>query len=314
MYDNGKEFRKIIKTRFQQLRKDLHPLKTNCMRVYDHNIAGIPASVELYDKYAKIAVYGDSELSAKQLTDTVSSMLYIPESNVFYQERKKHRGKIQQHTELVKPAEVPESRVVVLESGLKFIIDLGDRTDTGLFLDHMPTRVMVRENVFGCSVLNLFSYTGSFSVYAAAGGASRVASVDLSNTYSQWAEKNLQQNGFFGSRYPCIRSDVKAFLLGEAKDFAPYDLVICDPPSFSNSNKMKGVFDVQRDYTWYITEILKHTAPGGTIVFSSNLQGFHFDAGRIRGASCRNITKQTTPPGFSRKPPPHICWLISKGR
>lgn len=310
MFDYTKEFSKLLKNRYQQLRRELTPLHTNCMRVYDHNIQGIPVSVEVYAKFAKITVYGKSELSAKQLISSASSMLYIPETHIFYQDRSRKRVGGKKYAVLEKEVDTRESRITVLENNLKFIVDLGDRTDTGLFLDHMPTRMMVRDNAFGMRVLNLFSYTGSFSVYAAAGGAEKVISVDLSNTYTAWAEKNLSANGFFGSKFPCIRSDAAKYI--ESTTEGPFDLIIFDPPSFSNSNKMDSTFDVQRDYVDYIHRMLDLLVKQGVIIFSTNLSGFHFDPGRIRGAVCRNITKGTIPPGYARKPAPHICYLITK--
>jgi 23S rRNA G2069 N7-methylase RlmK/C1962 C5-methylase RlmI len=310
MFDYTKEFSKLLKNRYQQLRRELTPLHTNCMRVYDHNIQGIPASVEVYAKYAKITVYGKSELSQKQLISSASSMLYIPETHIFYQDRSGKRSGGKKYAVLEKEVDTRESRITVLENNLKFIVDLGDRTDTGLFLDHMPTRMMVRDNAFGMRVLNLFSYTGSFSVYAAAGGAEKVISVDLSNTYSAWAEKNLSTNGFFGTKFPCIRSDAAKYI--ESTTEGPFDLIIFDPPTFSNSNKMDSTFDVQRDYVDYIHRMLDLLVKQGVIIFSTNLSGFHFDPGRIRGAVCRNITKGTIPPGYAKKPAPHICYLITK--
>lgn len=310
MFDYTKEFSKLLKNRYQQLRRELTPLHTNCMRVYDHNIQGIPASVEVYAKYAKITVYGKSELSQKQLISSASSMLYIPETHIFYQDRSRKRSGGKKYAVLEKEVDTRESRITVLENNLKFIVDLGDRTDTGLFLDHMPTRMMVRDNAFGMRVLNLFSYTGSFSVYAASGGAEKVISVDLSNTYSAWAEKNLSANGFFGTKFPCIRSDTAKYI--ESTTEGPFDLIIFDPPSFSNSNKMDSTFDVQRDYVDYIHRMLDLLVEQGVIIFSTNLSGFHFDPGRIRGAVCRNITKGTIPPGYAKKPAPHICYLITK--
>jgi 23S rRNA G2069 N7-methylase RlmK/C1962 C5-methylase RlmI len=310
MFDYTKEFSKLLKNRYQQLRRELTPMHTNCMRVYDHNIQGIPVSVEVYGKFAKIAVYGRSELTRKQLISSASSMLYIPETHIFYQDRSRKHSGGKKYAVPGKEVDTRESRFIVLENGLQFIVDLGDRTDTGLFLDHMPTRMMVRDNAFGMRVLNLFSYTGSFSVYAAAGGAEKVISVDLSNTYSAWAEKNLNANGFFGTKFPCIRSDASKYL--ESTDEGPFDLIILDPPSFSNSNKMDSTFDVQRDYLDYILMSLDLLVDQGVIIFSTNLSGFHFDPGRIRGGICRNITKQTIPPGYSKKPAPHICYLITK--
>lgn len=305
-----KDFKKIIKHSYQETRRQLSPLNTDCMRVYDRNISEYPVTIDVYGNYVKIQELGEIGSDTEVLVDAVSRMLYIPSKNIVYQVRKKRTGREQHSLQITGKSMI--GRISVMESGLTFSVDLETRIDTGLFLDHMPTRVMVRDNAFGRNVLNLFSYTGSFSVYAAAGGARGVVSVDLSNTYLQWAEEHLAMNGFTGSRYPCIRSDVKDFLLHDADSHGPFDIIIMDPPSFSNSNKMDGTFDVQRDYVWYIHQAMRHLSSKGVLLFSTNLDGFHFDPGRIEHAVCRNITNSTIPPGFSKKKKPHVCWMIQR--
>ncbi|MCF7934607.1 MAG: class I SAM-dependent methyltransferase [Spirochaetia bacterium] len=304
-----KEFKKIVKLTYQQIRKEFQPYHTNCMRVYDKNLSTYPVTVDVYGSYVKIQNFGNRDLDTGAICDAVSRVLYIPARRVFYQERKKREG-LEQHTIQDAANESRIGTIEVEESGLKFLVDLQTRIDTGLFLDHMPTRVMVREQAFGTRVLNLFAYTGSFSVYAAAGGAQRVVTVDLSNTYLSWAEKHLEINGFTGELYPCVRSDVKEYLKVQAPEDGPFDIIILDPPSFSNSNHSSGNFKVQRDYIWYIQQCMKHLSREGFLVFSTNLTDFHFDSGRLPRTVCTNLTRTTLPPGFSTKRRAHSCWVI----
>jgi len=198
----------------------------------------------------------------------------------------------------------------VQEAGLSFRVNLTDYLDTGLFLDHRITRGMVRDEAKGKRVLNLFCYTGSFSVYAAAGGATRVDSVDLSKTYLAWAEENMKLNGGMGSpdcRF--IHADVKQWLDETPTDF--YDLVIMDPPTFSNSKRMKDFLDIQLDHASLINKTLRAMKTGGTLYFSTNYRKFQLEKEKITAASIRDITNATTPFDFQGKLF-RWCYLIIK--
>ncbi|RYZ62249.1 MAG: methyltransferase domain-containing protein [Chitinophagaceae bacterium] len=188
---------------------------------------------------------------------------------------------------------------VVQEAGLNFIINLSDYLDTGLFLDHRTTRQMVREESTGKRVLNLFCYTGSFSVYAAAGGATEVVSVDLSKTYLAWAEKNIQLNFPEAANHRAVHADVLPYL----KTLPPhsFDLVVMDPPTFSNSKRMEDVLDIQRDHVVLINDCLNALSPGGVLYFSTNYTKFELDVNGIKSASVKDITKATTPFDFTGK-------------
>lgn len=188
---------------------------------------------------------------------------------------------------------------VVRENGLKFEVNLSDYLDTGLFLDHRDTRQRVRGEVKGKRFLNLFSYTGAFSVYAAAGGASATTSVDLSSHYSDWARRNLRLNGLDGT---VITADVLAWL---ETDRGPFDLVVLDPPSFSTSKKMGRRFEVQRDHRWLVERVMSFLAPGGTLYFSTNFRGFELDE-RIDGAE--ELTPRSLPEDF--RPGIHRAWRL----
>ena len=177
-----KDFGKILKKNFSDQRVFFSQLGSNCMRVYDRNIGALPLSVDIYAEYARITDYREDPDFVEEIMAVVASMVYIHPEKVIYHARNKREGK-EQHTIQSEQA----LHVTVLEQELSFTVDLTTRIDTGLFLDHALTRAMVREECLGLRVLNLFCYTGSFSVYAAAGGATEVVSVDLSVIYLEWA-------------------------------------------------------------------------------------------------------------------------------
>ena len=187
----------------------------------------------------------------------------------------------------------------VHENGLTFLVNLDDYLDTGLFLDHRPTRLLVRERSAGKRVLNLFAYTGSFSVYAAAAGAEHVTTVDLSNTYLDWARENFKANGLDPGEHAFVAEDVLAWL--EKAQASSYDLVVCDPPTFSNSKKMDATFDVQRDHPALLNQCLQLLKPDGQLLFSTNNRRFRLFDDHIDAASIRDITRQTTGFDFEGK-------------
>lgn len=183
--------------------------------------------------------------------------------------------------------------------------------DTGLFLDHRRTRALVRSRAAGRRFLNLFAYTGSFTVYAAAGGARESVTVDLSNTYQEWARRNLELNGIDLARHRLLREDVFTYLEQAAARDERFDLVVLDPPTFSNSKRMREVLDVQRDHPRLINGVLRLLAPDGELFFSTNRQGFTLQAEAIEGARIEEITRQTLPEDFARAQA-HRCWRIRR--
>ena len=191
-----KDLGKILKNNAQTLRHELLPQGTDCFRVYDRNLSRYPVTVDLYGKYAKVTDYGEEPLSDEEketLLDICSRMLYLQKENVVYAVRNR-RAEREQHEK----TELEAVKTTVHENGLLFSVDLTSYVDTGLFLDHARTRQLIRERSANADVLNLFSYTGSFSVYAASGLANSVTSVDMSATYTRWAEENLLANGYAG--------------------------------------------------------------------------------------------------------------------
>ena len=215
---------------------------------------------------------------------------------------------------------------LVMEQGQLFRLDLSSYLDTGLFFDHRPLRAVVRDTCSKKRVLNLFCYTGSFSVYAAQGNASYVESVDLSNTYLAWAKDNMKLNGFTDKkRFEFTRADCMRFLQEKAvaaktEKLAPedlYDLIILDPPTFSNSKATPDVLDINRDWPQLVKDCLNILAPGGKLYFSTNSERIKFDISKIPPKTAngtefawKDITEQTIPVDFAGKKP-HKVWKFT---
>jgi 23S rRNA (guanine2445-N2)-methyltransferase / 23S rRNA (guanine2069-N7)-methyltransferase len=200
--------------------------------------------------------------------------------------------------------------IEVFENGARFQVNLYDYLDTGLFLDHRVTRQLFQQKSKSKDVLNLFAYTGSFSVHAALGGAKSVTTVDMSNTYIDWAKENFKINKLTGA-YEFIQADCLTWL---KRHNGKYDLMFIDPPSFSNSKRMEGTWDVQRDHIALITDALTCLNTGGEILFSNNLRQFKLDEVALKeiGLSIEDISKQTLPEDFQRNPKIHHCWSLIK--
>lgn len=199
---------------------------------------------------------------------------------------------------------------VVSEGGLKFRVNFTDYLDTGLFLDHRLTRERLRRAARDARFLNLFAYTGTATVYAAAGGARSSTSVDLSNTYLEWAQRNLALNGFVDRRHELVQADCFKWLEAAQRAAARYELIFLDPPTFSNSKRMQGVLDVQRDHGALIDSCMALLAPGGMLVFSTNAQRFRLDPELERRYALVDISAATVPPDFERNPHIHRCFEL----
>jgi 23S rRNA (guanine2445-N2)-methyltransferase / 23S rRNA (guanine2069-N7)-methyltransferase len=236
---------------------------------------------------------------------TAGEALGMERSNTFLKYRRRQRGELQYER-----FGEEHRTLVVNEGGLRFEVNLSDYLDTGLFLDHRITRGMVREAASGKRFLNLFGYTGSFTVYAAAGGAPATTTVDLSNTYLEWAQRNMALNGFSGREHRFVRDDAMTFLR-EHPRIACYDLAVVDPPTFSNSKRTEEFFDVQQDHVEILRRLVDLVTPGGLIYFSTNFRRFKFDEGALGGVTIREISKQTVPPDF-RNTRIHRAWRIVK--
>ncbi len=283
-----------------------------CYRVYDNDIPGTPLAIDIYENIVHVAEYArdhgmEPEEHAAWLDGciaVISRTLDVSPELIYLKYRQRQKG-LRQYERFSRVG----SEYIVRENGLRFLIKPADYLDVGLFLDHRITRRMVREEAGGKRVLNLFAYTGSFSVYAAAGGASETLTVDMSNTYLEWAYRNLSINNFTGDHHRLLQADVLAWLEQPPKE--QFDLIILDPPTFSNSKRMDDTLDIQRDHVMLLNRTLRFCAPGGTVYFSTNYRRFKLWEEEIRATEITDITGKTVPEDFRNKKI-HQCFKIRK--
>ncbi|NSL88452.1 methyltransferase domain-containing protein [Chitinophaga sp. Mgbs1] len=274
-----------------------------CYRVYDDDIPEFPFSIEIYEDHVYIAEYNRRhgmedeahEAWLDNCLELISKVLETAPEKIWVKQRQRKENRQSQYEKL----STESHEMQVQEGGLKFKVNLSDYLDTGLFLDHRTTRGMVRAESQGKKVLNLFCYTGSFSVYAAAGGASEVTSVDLSKTYLTWAEENMRINGFDTAQHKFVHADVLQYL--DTLKINTYDIVIMDPPTFSNSKRMKDFLDIQRDHVTLLNKVLLATKKDGVVYFSNNYRRFILGEDKIEAATIKDITNQTLPFDFQQK-------------
>jgi 23S rRNA (cytosine1962-C5)-methyltransferase len=307
-------FRNRLTKVYRHLSKSAGRQGISCYRIYDHDLPEFPLCIEKYEDWLYVAEYRRKHHMEEAEHDEwlgeckmiIGDITSIPVTNIILRTRQRKSGRQDQYQKLDDEKEYIE----VSEQGLKFKINLTDYLDTGLFLDHRMTRALVRSQAAGKKVLNLFCYTGSFSVYAAAGGAAEVVSVDLSRTYLQWATENMVLNGFFDPvKHVYIHEDVKQWLPTLPPGY--FDLVIMDPPTFSNSKRMDDFLDVQRDHPVLINQVLQAMKPDSTLYFSTNFSRFQIQADELKDCGIKDITKATTPFDFQGKLS-RFCFLIKK--
>lgn len=297
-------FRNRLTKVYKHKNKIAKRMGIGCYRLYDHDLPEFPFSIEFYEDKLYIAEYLRRHGMEDDTHDAwmegcmviITEITGVPAENMFIKMRKRMSHKEEQYEKLAEEKQY----FTVLENNLKFLINLHDYLDTGLFLDHRLTREKVKQLAENKRVLNLFCYTGSFSVYAAAGKAASVTSVDLSKTYLGWAEDNFAINLLKDKKkYQFIHADVKQYL----KTLQPnsFDLVVMDPPTFSNSKRMKDILDIQRDHAELINDVLYALTPGGKLFFSTNFTKFIIEKEKINSTQIRDITKATTPFDFEGK-------------
>lgn len=291
----------------------------DCYRLYDADLPEYAVAVDLYagdaGRWVNVQEYQapasiDPAKAGMRLQDalvTIREVLELPEGALFLKVRRRRKGG-DQYAKLAATGRFE----VVREGGLRFLVNFTDYLDTGLFLDHRPTRALIREAARGARFLNLFGYTGTATVYAAAGGAASTTTVDLSRTYLDWARRNLELNTLFGPQHTLVQADCLEWLRMHAPSRA-FDLIFLDPPTFSASKRMRATFDVQRDHAALIRDALRLLAPGGALYFSCNLHGFRLDTDALAGVAHEDITRATIPRDFARSPRIHRCWRIGHG-
>lgn len=285
----------------------------SCYRVFDRDLPAFPLVIDIYEGGRAHLQEVDTgwqqtpeEHAAwvKAVTEAVCSTLAIPPSHLFCKIRQRQKGDAQ-----YEKIAATGQEFIVTENGRRFWVNLADYLDIGLFLDHRNTRKKIGELAHGKRLLNLFAYTGSFSVYAATGGAISSETVDLSNTYQTWTIRNFNLNNVDSRFHTLIRDDVFHYLDEAGAQHKQFDLIVLDPPTFSNSKKMIGVLDVQRDHPLLIAQSMRLLAPGGTLFFSNNLRSFELDPGLTQALDIIETSHQSVPEDF-RNRKIHRCFEI----
>lgn len=281
-------------------------------RIYDRDIPQYPFAVDVYGEHVHLQEYDTGWLMQPEeyeawLAEVVEAVCFVTgfaPDQIHLKRRARQKG-----TQQYEKTGQEGSDFIISENGRRFWVNLDKYLDTGLFLDHRNTRKTVGEEAQGKRFLNLFSYTGSFTVYAATGGAVASETVDLSNTYLDWARRNFELNGINTEAHQIVRADVFQYLQSAAEAGKQFDLIVMDPPSFSNSKKMLDILDIQRDHIKLIDGAMKLLAPNGTLYFSNNLRGFVLDETLNSRYHIHDRSKQSVPDDFRNKKI-HQCWRI----
>ena len=288
----------------------------DCFRVYDADLPEYALAIDLYrgdQLWAQVQEYAappsvDSRRADERLRAALAvipKVLEIPQKNVVLKRRQRQRGKSQYER-----MQVTEEFIQVTEAGCRLLINLKDRLDTGLYLDHRPIRALVRKLAAGKRFLNLFAYTGAASVQAAAGGAVGSLSVDMSVTYSEWGLRNLELNAFAPPAHRYLRADCVEWLKTATE--SDFDLALLDPPTFSNSKRMRETLDAQRDHVELIRRTMRLLKPDGILLFSTHAKRFRIDAESLAEFSLEDLSEQTIPLDFQRSRRIHACWRITR--
>lgn len=305
-----------------RLRKNLRHLGkwarregVTCYRVYDGDLPEYALAVDLYEGWAHVQEYAapatvNADVAQARLADAMSAIpdaLGMPADRVVLKVRRRQKGPAQYERQ----AATGQFREVG-EGGLRFLVNLADYLDTGLFLDHRPTRALIRGLVRGGRFLNLFAYTGTASVYAAAGGAASTTTVDMSSVYLDWARRNMALNGFAEDRaHRFVRADCLAWLATTRPE--RYHVIFLDPPTFSNSKRMgENTFEVQRDHAALIQAAASLLTRDGILLFSNNFRHFRMQKTGLPDLVVEDISHTTIPPDFQRNPRIHTCWRIRR--
>jgi len=285
----------------------------SCYRLYDADIPEYAVAVDIYDQSIYVQEYAPpntiSEKVARERFAEIKQAVKEFSANfrgkIHYKERRRQKGDSQYQ----RLNDGPSETIQVNEGNAHFEVNLSDYLDTGLFLDHRPVRSLIGDMVKGKTFLNLFCYTAAASVQAALAGASSSLSIDMSNTYLDWAQRNFDLNSLRSSKHTLLRADCLKWL---ESDTEQYDVIFLDPPTFSNSKKMDSVLDIQRDHGDMIRATMAKLAPEGTLIFSNNFRKFKMDELTLRQFDCENITPKTLDVDFERNPRIHNVWVITR--
>ncbi|MBL4711000.1 MAG: bifunctional 23S rRNA (guanine(2069)-N(7))-methyltransferase RlmK/23S rRNA (guanine(2445)-N(2))-methyltransferase RlmL [Gammaproteobacteria bacterium] len=307
-------FSNRLKKNYRHLKKWARKNKVSCYRVYDADIPQYAVAIDKYDDWIHVQEYQAPKTVNKNrafqrindVIDVVADILETSQEKIALKVRMKQEGSKQYQKQDKK-----DYKIIVQEGGYDFIINMYDYIDTGLFLDHRNMRQLIKTLSHDRSFLNLFAYTGSVTVYAAAGGARTTTTVDMSNTYLNWAQENLYINGLSNDNHQFIREDCLKWIEKAIHDKQKYQLIFIDPPTFSNSKKMETSLDINRDHVALLSGCLALLADDGKIIFSTNARGFKLDGSLAENCFIKEITASTTTEDFRRKPL-HRSWCLAK--
>lgn len=307
--EGGQMFANRLQKNLRQLGKWARKEGIQCYRLYDADMPEYALAIDLYGDWVHVQEYApprsiDPQKAQERLFDALGAIpqaLGISRERVVVKRRERQSG-TRQYERQASQGEFLE----VNEGGVKLLVNLTDYLDTGLFLDHRPMRLRIQREAAGKRFLNLYCYTATATVHAAKGGARSTTSVDLSKTYLDWARRNLALNGL-SDRQRLEQADVMAWL---EEDRGEYDLIFIDPPTFSNSKRMEGVFDVQRDHVALLDLAMARLAPGGTLYFSNNFRKFVLDPGMVERYAVEEITGATLDEDFRRNSKIHRAWKL----
>lgn len=282
-----------------------------CFRLYDRDLPEYAFAIDCYGEYVQMAEYQapseieEEKVSARreQAITAVQEALGIARQNIVLKSRERQRGKQQYEVQ-----NQIGSFFTVNEGPARLWINLKDYLDTGLFLDHRPIRQFIRENARGKSFLNLFCYTASASVHAALGGATSTLSIDLSNTYLDWARRNYLLNKIGGKNHRLKKADCIDYL---SSKYEKFDLIFLDPPTFSNSKSSSNVLDIQKDHVTLISNAMNKLERDGLLIFSTNKLNFKLDRIGLKKFEIREYTKSSLGKDFQRQKKIHQTWLIN---
>lgn len=302
---------RVVKNR-KQLSKWVKQENIQCYRIYDADMPEYAVAIDIYHDWLHVQEYAapktvDAEKAQRRLEEVMLALpqaLQIPEARIVLKQRRQQTGKDQYQTHDEKG-----EYIQVEEGGCKLLVNLNDYLDTGLFLDHRPVRQKIQHLAQGKRFLNLFCYTGTATMHAVQGGAHNSLSVDMSATYLSWGKKNLALNGFSDQVHQFEQHDCMEFIKHHKGE---YDLIFLDPPTFSNSKKMIGVLDVQRDHAWMIHRVMDLLSEDGLLIFSTNYRRFELDDKVLQHNHVEDISDQTLDKDFSRNKKIHRCWEIRK--
>lgn len=308
--EGGQMFANRLQKNLKTLGKWVRKAGVECYRLYDADMPEYALAVDLYRDWVHVQEYApprsiDPDKAQARLLDALAAIpqaLDMDPARVVIKRRERQAGK-KQYERQAQQGQFME----VAEGGVKLLVNLTDYLDTGLFLDHRPLRLRLQKEAAGKRFLNLFCYTATATVHAAKGGARSTTSVDLSKTYLDWARRNLALNGF-SDKHRLEQGDVMEWL--EA-DRGEYELIFIDPPTFSNSKRMEGVFDVQRDHVHLLDLAMARLAKGGVLYFSNNFRKFQLDPALEQRYAVEEISAQTLDPDFARNPKIHRAWRLT---